>query len=488
MATTDANAAQLQEEERQLAAEIERRHRKSPAQLFAEREKRLIDAVELREPDRVPVTLGEGVFAARYAGIPVSAMYYDLAAYRRACRKTILDFEPDLCQGGVAGISGTTLGLLETRHQLWPGGNLPEDVPYQFIEGEYMKAEEYDVFLNDPTDFTLRYFLPRLFPVLAPISRLPPLRAFSGAGLTGIVHQFAGSEFQQLGQILSRAGEAQQRVREIAQGSGDEMNRLGFPTTPQGGGVGGSAFDVVADNLRGMRGAMLDMYRCPDKLLAACDKILQFRLAEGLPPDRKKMGTLRMASRPLHKGAEGFMSVKQFERFYWPTLKQAVLRDIELGYVPRLGWQGKLDSRLEYFLELPKGKVVCWLLETEKSIARLPLISTCLTATLGSLSTSGSGMNEPASLKSSMVSTGASGLTVAVAAVFGLYFAAANFTSASRSSAGYIKLMNLSLFMTSQFWIDFSSSLTLSSCMGSAATICFSSSAMRFRAPAIVAL
>ena len=370
MGTTKVTPADFEKEEKQIRAEIEKKHGKTPEQLFVEREKRVTDAVELREPDRVPVTLGEGVFAARYAGLPVSVMYYDLAAYRRACRKMVLDFEPDLAQGGVAGVSGTTLGLLETKHQLWPGGSLPENVPYQFIEGEYMKPEEYDVLLNDPTDFTLRYFLPRLYPVLAPISKLPPIRAFSGGGLTGIVHNFASPEFKELGRVLAKAGAEQQKVREIVQGSADEMNRLGFPTTPLGGGVGGSAFDVIADNLRGMRGAMLDMYRCPDKLLAACDKILQIRLAEAQPPDKKKMGKLRMVGRPLHKGAEGFMSVKQFERFYWPTLKTAVLRDIELGYTPRLGWQGKLDSRLEYFLDLPKGKAVCWFQDTDMKRAK----------------------------------------------------------------------------------------------------------------------
>jgi hypothetical protein len=30
---------------------------------------------------------------------------------------------------------------------------------YQFVEGEYMKAEEYDLFLMDPSDFIIRYYL-----------------------------------------------------------------------------------------------------------------------------------------------------------------------------------------------------------------------------------------------------------------------------------------------------------------------------------------
>jgi hypothetical protein len=28
---------------------------------------------------------------------------------------------------------------------------------------------------------------------------------------------------------------------------------------------------------------------------------------------------------PLHRGAHGFMSLKQFETFYWPSLKKLIL-------------------------------------------------------------------------------------------------------------------------------------------------------------------
>ena len=360
---------EISQEEKRLRDEIEKKHGKTPEQLYEERDRRVRDTIALKEPDRVPVMVGAGVFAARYAGLPVSAMYYDHIAFREACRKVVLDFEPDLAQGGVAASSGQMLELLDTKHQRWPGGNLPENIPYQFVEGEYMKAEEYDLFMSDPSDFMLRFYLPRLYGVMTPVSKLPALRTMGG-GMTGIVTLFATPEFRKLGAILARAGEAQEKVRQVTRGAEEEINRLGFPTTPLGGGVGGSAFDHIADNLRGMRGAMLDMYRCPDKLLAACDKILEWRMAAATPPDSMKQGKTRIASRPLHKGAEGFMSLKQFEKFYWPTLKKAVLRDIELGYIPRLGWQGKLDSRLEYFLELPKGKVVCWFQDTDMERAK----------------------------------------------------------------------------------------------------------------------
>ena len=34
---------------------------------------------------------------------------------------------------------------------------------YQFVEGEYMKLEEYEDFFRDPSDFWLRIYLPRDF-------------------------------------------------------------------------------------------------------------------------------------------------------------------------------------------------------------------------------------------------------------------------------------------------------------------------------------
>jgi hypothetical protein len=59
-------------------------------QLRAEREKRVMDAIHLKVPDRVPIICGMGFFPARYAGIPFSAAYYDYNAWYNAYRKTLL--------------------------------------------------------------------------------------------------------------------------------------------------------------------------------------------------------------------------------------------------------------------------------------------------------------------------------------------------------------------------------------------------------------
>lgn len=52
------------------------------------------------------------------------------------------------------------------------------------------------------------------------------------------------------------------------------------------------------------------------------------------------------------------MSNKQFEIFYWPTLKKSIEALVDKGYTPNIFFEGEYTSRLEYLLELPKGKVI----------------------------------------------------------------------------------------------------------------------------------
>ena len=366
----DAVTPRLQEKIRRLKDEIERKHGKTVDQLRHERDKRMNDAIMLRLPDRVPVTIQTGVFACRYAGLPLSAMYYDHIAYWEACLKTIVDFEPDTGGMMAVGTSGLINELLDTRTQRWPGGNLPPDVPYQFVEGEYMKEEEYALFLSDPSDFVLRYYLPRIYGTFEPLAELPPFRNLAGGFFMGILGLLARPEFRALGEKLSQAAAEQERLMKVAMDLAEMEAQLGYPSQfgrllGRGMGVGGAPFDVISDFLRGMRGAMIDMYRCPDKLLAACEMIQEWRFAEATPAILDAQGNPPRIFMALHRGSDGFMSKKQFEKFYWPGLKKAILKAIDLGYIAAPFFEGVWDDRLEYLLELPKGKVTFWCERTD---------------------------------------------------------------------------------------------------------------------------
>jgi uroporphyrinogen-III decarboxylase len=101
---------------------------------------------------------------------------------------------------------------------------------------------------------------------------------------------------------------------------------------------------------------MVDMYRRPDKVLAACEKILPIMLRLGISR-AKASGNPRVLI-PIHKGVGGFMSAKQFNTFFWPTLHKLILGLIAEDLVPNVFWEGDCTSRLEIIGDIPKGKAI----------------------------------------------------------------------------------------------------------------------------------
>jgi uroporphyrinogen-III decarboxylase len=127
-------------------------------------------------------------------------------------------------------------------------------------------------------------------------------------------------------------------------------------------------FDTIGDTLRGTQGIIMDMYRQPEKLLEALDKIALLTVASAVSAVNASGGC--SVFMPLHKGDDAFMSNKQFERFYWPTLKKVVLGLIEEGIVPLLFAEGRYNNRLEVIRELPRGMVVWQFDQTDMAKAK----------------------------------------------------------------------------------------------------------------------
>ena len=337
---------------------------KTSQQLYDEREKRVRDAIQLRVPDRVPVSMRMTYFPAKYTGIPKAAAYYDAVAWRNAIIKSVLDYEPDMYQSASTAIAGPVLELLNPTQTKWPGGTLDPNLSHQAIDIECMQQDEYDLFLDDPTGYIIRYVLPRAFSALGPLTKMPEI-GYRFAGFPAMIPLFTKPEFLKMARAILKAGQEQEKWQKIMGNLEADLADLGFPQHGGMGGAGGAPFDVISDLFRGMKGAMLDMYQCPDKLLAACDKILKWQIRRAVPADPKKRGNPKRLFLALHRGAEGFMSRKQFEKFYWTGLKKAMEASIDLGYAPMAFCEGKYGERLEYFLELPKGKAVVHLDQTD---------------------------------------------------------------------------------------------------------------------------
>jgi uroporphyrinogen-III decarboxylase len=77
-----------------------------------------------------------------------------------------------------------------------------------------------------------------------------------------------------------------------------------------------------------------------------------------------------MVSFPLHKGDDTFMNAKQFEKFYWPSLRKVILALIDEGIMVMLFAEGRYQTRLETVKDLPRGWVMWQFDQTDMATAK----------------------------------------------------------------------------------------------------------------------
>lgn len=339
---------------------------KTPEELYNERLKRVEDAIQLKVPDRVPLLLSGSFFPTNYAGLTCQEAMYDYDQIEKTGKKFVMDFQPDMYRNPFRFAIGHLLDYFKHKQLLWPGHGVSPLHSFQFVEGEYMKAEEYDGFLFDPSDYIMRVHLPRICGALEPLKNLPRLSSLHYTEVMMSSAVLNTAEFKGMMETLFKAGAEVQKIRNKAIAIDEEFKKLGFPMESAGNVL--CPFDYIGDYFRGTKGIMLDMYRRPDKLLAALEKILPIIIESAISSARKS-GIPRVFI-PLHKGAEGFMSLEQFKTFYWPGLRKLMLALISEGLTPFPFFEGYYQSRLEIIADIPRGKAVYRFEHTDMSVAK----------------------------------------------------------------------------------------------------------------------
>jgi hypothetical protein len=332
---------------------------------YRERATRIKDAIQLKMPDRVPVISSVGFSPAYYAGITTREAMYDYDKACQAYEKYTFDFAPD-AHHGPYGL-GQVYDIIDYKLFLWPGHGVGVNMPFQCVEAEYMKADEYDALIQDPSDFWMRVYLPRIIGVLEPFSKLSPFhRVIEMGDVSSFVSQYGRPEIRAAFDALFEAGEQAMKWREALTTSNKRVMAAGFPILH--GGHCKAPFDVLGDTLRGTRGIMLDMYRQQGKLIEAIERLTPLMIELGVSDARSAATPLVLI--PLHKGADGFMSDEQYKTFYWPTLRKLILGLVDEGLIPLLFAEGSYNTRLEIIRDLPKGKVVWRFDQTDMARAK----------------------------------------------------------------------------------------------------------------------
>jgi uroporphyrinogen-III decarboxylase len=336
---------------------------KTPSELRREREQRVTDAIHLKPTDRVPVSCEIGNFAARYAGIPCSASYYDWDSWLTAYRKTLQDFQPDLAFTRPPS-AGKAMEHMDPKYMRWPGYGVDPNHGFQAIEIESMKEDEYGFFLSSPADFMIRHRLPRVNGGLEALAMLPKLSDTSwidpwATQTLGLL--FTEPQMEATIERIQKAGREFRKLLPKLEEFNQVLMEYGIPQLFQGAAM--PPYDVISNSMRGMRGTMLDMYRQPERLQETCEFLLKKTLEKPMPKPNE-YGNLRMFMTNT-RGSDDFMSTRQFETFYWPTFKKLVMTLIERGATPCIFFEGTFTSRLEYLMEFPKGSILVRLDRTD---------------------------------------------------------------------------------------------------------------------------
>jgi len=329
---------------------------------YAEKSKRVMDAVELRQPDRIPTAFFHAFWLARYGGITCRELMYDCDKACELAKAAILELDPDIVAGPDIASWGPPLEAMGFKQLEWAGHGVGENQPYQFIDREYMTADEYDDFLFDPTGFYLNKYLPRVAKAYEGFAEMPMLPGVAYLGLAAMTPAIANPAVMRAFSEVQKAGEAMRKISGRLGAFAEEMAALGYPG--MFGGISYAPFDYFGDYLRGAKGILTDIRRRPEKLQEAMEKASVFilRQAAGLAERSRN----RFVFIPIHWGPDGFMSLQQFKALWWPSFRKVLLGLIELDLIPLVLWEADCTSRLEVIGDdMPRGKMVYWFERTD---------------------------------------------------------------------------------------------------------------------------
>ena len=343
---------------------------------YKRRTQRMVDVLNVREPDMVPVILPVGNLPLSLYRHNAHTAMYDHEKATQAYMKFNEQYSAELDYFATPMLySGRALDILDYKIYAWPGHGMPENASgWQYIEGEYMSEDEYDELIRDPSDFWLRTYLPRVFGALEPLKMFQAFTNITeNVHLGQLLMPLSSSPMQQMLQKMLDAGKEYQTVTQhTAKYAGAGVHR-GFPV--MGSIFLKAPFDTLGDTLRGTKGIIGDMFRQPEKLLEALEVIADLTINTAL--QSPNFDSAVMAGYPLHKGADGWMSQQQFDTFYWPSLKKVMNALIQEGLIQRLFAEGGFETRLASVNEFPKGAVLWHFDKTDMFKAKSVLGDKC---------------------------------------------------------------------------------------------------------------
>ena len=317
------------------------------------REKRVKDAVALKEPDRVPFCPSIGTAYTQYSGVSKYEAMMDFRNFVPGIQDFLARYEVDLFWPPTT-YPANVMEVLGTDFIKWPGATcgLALDAGFQITDKSFLEEDQYDEFIRDPSAF--------LFTKVYP-ARHKKLKGLEKAVINDVVEyghfaslaSFADPDVKDALLYLMRGGEEAAKWLKASA----EINELAVSMhAPLGAAFGTTiAYDSFADMLRGYINVPMDLHTIPEKVLAACEVMDVF--SQKAVDGAAAMG-FDYFFIPLHGGTDELMSDEMYRKHYWPYLYRLIEHLLSHNITPYILTEGNYDTRLEVLAEAPKGKVI----------------------------------------------------------------------------------------------------------------------------------
>lgn len=305
---------------------------------YEERLSRYVTALRNGQPDMVPIRPFVAEFVGTYAGYTCQELTHDYETAFAATRRCAADFDWDAVVANMVYVWTGLTQAIGLKYYGVPGIDIPPDVGFQYLEPPedqaWMRAEEYDALIDDPTAFLFNVWLPRVSGDVCALGEPVTYRnnlSFLKGGMA----------------MLSYFGAFPGQIERLRRESGTVSAIAGILKAP---------LDIIADKLRGYRGLLSDLLIRPDKVMAACEALMphltHVALGTADPDQNVPIGFW------MHRSCVPFITQEHFDRFSWPTLKP-IIEELWLHGQQTLFYaEGNWDAHLECFAELPDQSIV----------------------------------------------------------------------------------------------------------------------------------
>ena len=296
-------------------------------ELYQTRLARYTTAMKGGMPDRVPIRPFVAEFCAKVAGMTCQDVAHDYTKAYESVIRTAHEFEWDAMVVNMVWVWTGLAHAMGLKYYAIPGIHVPANTGFQYHEppenGAWMRADEYDALIDDPTAFILNTWLPR-------VSNGDTLAQLKG-GMA--MMQYFGSIGGQVNRMRSETG----TVSAIA-------------------GILKAPMDILADKFRGYLGLLSDLETQPDKVMAACEALAPHLYRTALDSS-DPTGTVPIGFW-MHRSCVPLVTPEHFSRIFWPTLRPIIEELWRNGRQTLFYAEGNWDYHLDDFATLPDHSIV----------------------------------------------------------------------------------------------------------------------------------